>query len=236
MIKELLIAFISLGLISCSAYQKISVSPEDALNKGKVKVITNSGNEVKLENILYEDSALIGMKDSVKIPINTSQIQSIYLAYPSEPILTKNAVYGTLALINLSINYERVIVGANAFDILLKASFGFFYVPEGIGEKSKNGVQFLVQFIMLHGRASNFIEYGIGLGSWYQPADATGIQSSINGLNFGSHTSSPSSQEDLNFFPAVNLGYRHQKSLKSPIFRFGIGFPEILYFSIGYGF
>jgi len=196
----------------------------------------NVSNEVKLENILYEDSALIGIKDSVKIPINPSQVQSVRLAYPNKTILNKNSGYFTLALINLSANYERVIVGTNAFNILLKASFGFFYVPEGMGETSKNGVQFLLQFIMLHGRASNFIEYGIGLGSWYQPADATGIQSSINGLNFGSHTSSPSSQEDLNFFPAVNLGYRYQKSLKSPIFRFGIGFPEILYFSIGYGF
>jgi len=233
MLKHLLFTIIFFGLISCSAYQKISVSPEDALNKGKVKVITNSGNEVKLENIIYEDSVFIGMKDSVKIPINPSQIQSIYLAYSSKLPLKKNVVYASIAVSNLSINYERILVTKNVFNILFKASIGEFYFPESWGAPSYTGAQFLVQFIMLHGRASNYIEYGIGLGSWYQQ---TGYNNAKESYENGHSLILPQTGEYIEFFPAVNFGYRYQKSGYSPVFRVGIGYPEILYVSIGISF
>ena len=236
MLKYLQITFISLSLISCSAYQKTSVSAEDALNKGKVKVITNSGNEVKLESIVYEDSSLIGIKKGVKIPINPNQVQGVYLANPNNTILNKNTAYATLALIDLSINYERVIIGADVFSILLKISAGVSYVPEDWGETSGNGFQFLLQFIVLQGTASNFIEYGLGLGSWYQPADKNRFQTSIYGISFGSHTIYPPTEDYLKFFPAVNIGYRHQESNSKPLFRAGIGYPELLYVSMGYSF
>lgn len=37
-------------------------------------------------------------------------------------------------------------------------------------------------------------------------------------------------------FPSFNIGYRYQKPLKRFVFRGGVGFPEMLYSSVGFSF
>lgn len=75
-------SFVLLAVIllqSCVVYQQISVSPDSAVDKGKVKVVTTSGLEFIFENMYIKNNIYYGHTKSQEIRIDTTQIKNIYL-------------------------------------------------------------------------------------------------------------------------------------------------------------
>jgi len=79
--KKLIIALIAVVLLqSCSAYQKTSVSINEASNTGEVKVITTTGERYVFQNIELKDSIYYGVRrKNETLVIDTDSVSSIYL-------------------------------------------------------------------------------------------------------------------------------------------------------------
>ena len=69
----------SILLQSCVAYQKTSVSLEDAANRGNVKLIGTDGNVYEIQNIEMQDSIYFGFIGKEKIVITEASLSGIYL-------------------------------------------------------------------------------------------------------------------------------------------------------------
>ena len=65
-------------LQSCAVYQKRSVSIDKAYNKGKVKLITTTGNTILINNIEKTDTTYYGDLGSYKIRILPGEVEGIY--------------------------------------------------------------------------------------------------------------------------------------------------------------
>ena len=68
----ILIAFLSV-LASCSTYQKTSVSLSEAVNKGTVKTINESGKEILLESIKELDGNYYGIQSHFIIHVSNQK-------------------------------------------------------------------------------------------------------------------------------------------------------------------
>lgn len=66
-------------LQSCVAYQKTSVSLEQAHNKGNVKMVDMNGHKHRIKNIEMKDSIYYAFIDEKRIRLHETQISSIYL-------------------------------------------------------------------------------------------------------------------------------------------------------------
>jgi len=66
-------------LQSCVAYQKTSVSLEEAANKGNVKLIGTDGNVYEMRNIEMQDSIYYGFIGKEKTLIAEASLAEIYL-------------------------------------------------------------------------------------------------------------------------------------------------------------
>lgn len=77
------VLFIAILLQSCVVYQKQSVSIYQAVEKGKVKVVTNSGRKVIFNNIIKEGGNYYGIYNFDRIPLDTTRTYSFYLKSPS---------------------------------------------------------------------------------------------------------------------------------------------------------
>ena len=76
------VSFVLLATIllqSCVAYQKTSVSLNEAENKGKVKVTTTLGDESEYDNIDFRNNGYFGTYAHGEISLDSAQISSIYL-------------------------------------------------------------------------------------------------------------------------------------------------------------
>jgi hypothetical protein len=76
------ISFVLLATIliqSCVAYQKKSVSIEEACNRGQVRLTTTSGMDYTFSHIYLINSKFYGDTEPDYIRIDTSKIASIYL-------------------------------------------------------------------------------------------------------------------------------------------------------------
>lgn len=136
-------------------------------------------------------------------------------AFAQEPEKTnKNAVYFTFGcspFLTANISYEHKVwePGHDLFNqIWIKGNVGAWaFVLGGEGYNTAVTAQVL--------SAGKLVHWDMGLGiSYFTLMDLSPV----------------------NILPAGNLGLRLQKKKNSPIFRFGIGFPEILYASLGYAF
>lgn len=67
---------------SCIAYEKTSVSLDQAVNQRNVKVVTTQGKEIKFTKIILEDNLYYGVSDqheTLDILLNPEAIKSIFL-------------------------------------------------------------------------------------------------------------------------------------------------------------
>lgn len=73
--------FLLIGLLvqSCVVYQTAPVPIEQAIDHGRVKVVTTLNDEVLLKNIYLMDSIYYGGYYGQQIILDTAQIQEVYL-------------------------------------------------------------------------------------------------------------------------------------------------------------
>jgi hypothetical protein len=130
----------------------------------------------------------------------------------SPKIKKQNMIYftGSLPLVSgfYIINYEREVVTGDRGSLNLAAGYGGF---------SNMGVAGNASIV-----SANYIS---GVKKHHFEADL--------GISFHKNTAP---NTNLETFPYVNAGYRIQKRGKPSLFRFGVGFPMILYTSIGFAF
>ncbi|MEN8119248.1 MAG: hypothetical protein ABFS35_02835 [Bacteroidota bacterium] len=129
----------------------------------------------------------------------------------------KNLVYGSICIFgpgaSANGNYERMIAERN--NKFFKTYW--FRISGGVYSAWEwgNGIHFITGVTMLSGSGKNHFEFNIGLTSIFDLA---------------------SSVDNQYIFPAGILGYRYQKKDGHFVFRSGLGFPEIVYFSFGFCF
>ena len=70
---------VNILLQSCVVYQKTSVPLESAVEKGKVKLITTTGNKLNFRKIEKVDSIYYGTLNSIKYHIPPDEVEAIYL-------------------------------------------------------------------------------------------------------------------------------------------------------------
>ena len=139
--------------------------------------------------------------------INTKEIKE----HPT--IYNRNVIYGTLsygfALGSISLNYEGMIWNPqrkHLNNLWLKASIGYFAVWNIVN------TQYNISLVGINGKGNKHLEYSIGTSLYYHKKSYSGI------------------------LPSATIGYRYQKPKGKIIYRFGIGFPEAFYASIGVSF
>lgn len=76
-ISAFLLAIILLQ--SCVVYQNVSVSIDEAYNKGKVKLITTTGKKIMINNIEKTDTTYYGDLGTYKLRIPADEVEAIYL-------------------------------------------------------------------------------------------------------------------------------------------------------------
>ena len=102
-------------LQSCAVYQKRSVSIDKAYNKGKVKLITTTGNKILIENIEKTDTTYYGDLGSYKIRLTPSEVEGIYMYNNKKSgILVAIGIGAIIILIVVGI-----IIGLQNIDITL---------------------------------------------------------------------------------------------------------------------
>ena len=81
--KSIAIILLATILIqSCVAYQKTSISLNEAYDRGKVEVINNSGKKTHFTNIILKDNNYYGINSAnrfVEESLNSINISAIYL-------------------------------------------------------------------------------------------------------------------------------------------------------------
>ena len=70
---------VTILLQSCVAYQKTSVSLNEAANKGQVRVYNNMGERFVFAKINLRDSVYYGVKGSKETTLYAAQISGLYL-------------------------------------------------------------------------------------------------------------------------------------------------------------
>lgn len=78
--KRISIILLAVMLLqNCTVYRKRSVSLDKAYNKGKVKLITTTGNTMLLNNIEKTDTTYYYNVGSYKISISPDEVEGIHL-------------------------------------------------------------------------------------------------------------------------------------------------------------
>lgn len=124
----------------------------------------------------------------------------------------KNVIYGTIGMmpnVVYDINYERQIAESYKSSINLRVGFG----ESGSLVGTEKMALFSSQF--LYGLNASRFEFGLGLGYYFD----------IQRMNFDKETEVQ---------PVANLGFRHVQQNGHFVFRFGAGWPECIYASIGF--
>jgi hypothetical protein len=71
----------------CTVYHKTSVSMEEAINQGKVKVVYGFGAEQILDNIVLEDSVYYGVKGGKVTQLHTEENYKVYIKNKTKSII-----------------------------------------------------------------------------------------------------------------------------------------------------
>ena len=74
-----IVLLVTILLQSCVAYQKTSVSLNDAVNEGKVVVITTRAHHIKYNGIEYVEGIYYGRDNYTSVALDSIQISSIHL-------------------------------------------------------------------------------------------------------------------------------------------------------------
>jgi hypothetical protein len=136
----------------------------------------------------------------------------------------KNTFYGTIAgggaadaMFSTSWNYERFLTSDTLIKPFIKLTYG------GSARLFREPTRYVcLQYGRLYGANRHHFEYTAGL--------------SLHRINSGSSWSNTPSRIKTVLHPAVNIGYRAQRPHRRTIFRCGVGYPEIVYTSIGMHF
>ena len=100
------------SLQSCVVYQKTPVNIGYAIERGKVKVVANSGKKSKYKNISFSsDGSYIGMKGGNSYNINEEDISEIFLKD------FKKSKWGTIGAIVLGVGLGYLVLFLIAFSI-----------------------------------------------------------------------------------------------------------------------
>ncbi len=140
-----------------------------------------------------------------------------------------NAFYSSAIFVGqtggLGINYERFLIQRN--QKVFNAITGTICIG-GFSDGNFYGCSRLTAFI---GRSRNYFEFGWGVTIFYDrdQYSTDKQQSQFNG-------SEPIKKDYVGLWPAMAIGYRYQEENKPTLFRFGIGYPEMLYMSVGFKF
>ena len=79
--KQALAQIIILALLvqSCVAYQNTSVSMNQAVDQGRVKVVSKEGNKQRLQEIIKKEDQFYGVLNrDITIPIDSASIEAVY--------------------------------------------------------------------------------------------------------------------------------------------------------------
>jgi len=208
------------SLASCQIFDLIITENNDSI---ACKIIRTT------EDKIFFKAWMNGTKTSTNIPkrsvsryeykaikngsfVRTPGTLYIHAGDPEITALHKNSIYASLGIIDLGLNYERLIwakPGASFPYIWFKIGGGFMAIPMAL-----EGPVVSSTCNLLTGQDNHHFEISIGFGAIFN----TYWEREWHGL------------------PAGGLGYRYQNPNTGFLFRAGIGSPEILYMSIGKSF
>ena len=151
----------------------------------------------------------------------------------SDP-LKPNIVYGTYGLVTINGAYERLIATPKEkrFFTSYWTKIGYGYWSEPFGGRGNN---FSLSATALTGSKNNHFEMNLGASSFFDRLNYDiGVSNSMIIVG-GSGITPPKS--DYRFIrPTGAIGYRFQKPGGHFVFRTGIGFPDVVYLSLGFCF
>lgn len=147
--------------------------------------------------------------------------------------LNQNIVYSTAAFGGiwgtLNLNYERQLTTTNSnfFKTINLRVGGGYWATWGV-----KGSHFIVTPVFISGTGNNHFESSIGVTLLY---DKSSYDIGVSNARYFDEQI-PSQTEYMNLFPSGTLGYRYQKPNGRFVFRTGVGFPDIVYLSLGVAF
>ena len=141
----------------------------------------------------------------------------------------KNAIYGSIGLVFISGNYERMINESETKffkSTWAKLSFGKWAGWGNGGYFYEGGLTALT------GAREHHMEFHGGITSIFDE------ERYDIGVSNSKHFSEPkpSKSEYRKLHPSGAIGYRFQKANGNFIFRTGVGYPEVFYISLGFSF
>ena len=140
----------------------------------------------------------------------------------------KNTLYGTIAgggaasaMFSMSLNFERFLTSDTLIKPFIKPFIKLTYGKSARLFTSPTTYACL-QYGKLYGANRHHFEYTAGI--------------SLHKINSASDFRGEAPRIKTVLHPAVNIGYRAQRPHKRTIFRCGVGYPEIVYTSLGIHF
>lgn len=110
-----IVTIMFMSIVSCSSYDNISVSLEQAVDKGKVRTTTNRGKTTYFDNIEFENNNYYGVKGNNRVMINDLAIPEVYLS-----VLVKTNSYRIwVRSINANSKIEGYLYAINDSSILV---------------------------------------------------------------------------------------------------------------------
>ena len=91
-----LVLLATILLQSCVVYQKTSVPLESAIEKGKAKLITTTGNKLNFRKIEKVDSIYYGTLNSLKYHIPPDEVEAIYLKDKKKSRMISLIIFSTV--------------------------------------------------------------------------------------------------------------------------------------------
>jgi len=215
--------------------------------------IRESDSTIMLEAKLRKDSVVkkkISQQEFEIMKTIINQISPIVIPQPPIKIkkdtlfvrsgLNKNVLYPTLFIIpvgaGITGNIERMILETrkNMFkSIWVKAYAGAYAYWGGSGQL------YGLSLNSLSGTGNSHLELNLGLLCGYDKSD---WQMALSEYNYFVSTYGPDEvdkpkiQDYVRFGPGLAVGYRYQAPGGHFVFRTGLGFPEVIYISIGSAF
>ena len=247
--KVKLFAFAIILLQSCTVYHNSSVSLEEAVDKGKVKVITNYGSTFEFNKIEQKGSVYYGVGQNDTIQINSNDLSQIQVADTRKSMDFKNRAfitggftphlplpygagfYGSYG--NVNINYERQfnkhLSGRLSYGTSFKSSsFTEEFQDEGFSDAKRSF--YMTTLCFTTHKNNSHLEANIGYALISVASYIGEAWDESTGTFFGYFTQ----ESEVVQSPVIEVGYR--LTMGPFIFRNGVSWPFGRYMSIGYAF
>lgn len=233
-------------LQSCTLYHNSSASLEEAVDKGKVKVIANYGQTFKFDKIVQKDSVYYGLGKNDTVQISSSDFSKIHLSDMRKSYDFKNRFFASVGIRphiplffnsyqpygTYNVSYERQInkhvSGRLSYGRSFKAE-EHVYGTDDHSEAQRTFYMTTLGFIN-DNKTNSHLEVNIGYALIHEASHVVFPQD----IYFGPTLPSYIQESRYLHSPVLEVGYR---LTNGPfIFRCGIGWPSGVYTSLGYAF